>query len=335
MKIRVKHFYRCIIILLLVSCSEEPCNYVWSGTSSLSEKCNAKETLRIRNYLGNYQNIHPKILYFKDSWNGFRFWMSYTPYPKGKTDAENPCIAVSNDGVNWSVPAGLSNPLASKFKGGYNSDTHLVYNEEKNQLEIWWRAYYEKSGNDVIFRRCSADGVSWSAPEIMMPEDPETGRLSPAVWIENGIYNLVYSDGARLKRVTLISHDGETPVWSDPQMIPIDRGELRFWHHDIIKNDEGIYQIVACAYGPGCNNNCADLYYVEVSSDFKSATPPVLILRRNPDKKAFDHRSIYRASLVHVDGLYYLYYSAIDQDWNRAMALSIGDSPYSLIGLGN
>ena len=324
-----KYFFIFTAFFLLISCQEDPEVY------DLQETNNAKETLKIKNYLGNYENIHPKVLYFKDSWNGYRFWMAYTPYPKGKVDAENPCIAVSNDGINWSVPSGLSNPLAPKFKGGYNSDTHLVFNEEKNQLEVWWRAYFKESGDDVILRRCSADGVNWLPAETMLSEEPIRGKLSPAVWIEKGVYNMVYSDGVKLKRIILLSAENDPPVWSAPKELPIDRGDLRFWHHDLIRNDDGVYQIVVCACGPGEDNNSADLYYVEVAPDFGSATLPVRILSRSQNRKAFDHRSIYRSSLVKVYDLYYLYYSAIDDGWHRSMALSTGDSPLSLVGMGN
>ncbi len=37
--------------------------------------------------------------------------MAYTPYPLGDTDAENPCIAASDDGLHWYAPANI-NPLA-------------------------------------------------------------------------------------------------------------------------------------------------------------------------------------------------------------------------------
>lgn len=52
-------------------------------------------TLEIMNYLGNTQNTHPKVLYFKDGWNGYKYWMAYTAYPFADDTAENPCLAVS------------------------------------------------------------------------------------------------------------------------------------------------------------------------------------------------------------------------------------------------
>src|SRR5690606_27447760 len=102
---------------------------------------NAIEPLKILNPYGNYQNIHPKVLYFESGWNGFKYWMGYTPYTKGNVAQENPCLAVSNDGVTWSTPAGVTNPVQPYpgLQTHYNNDTHLVYIPATNTLEIWWR----------------------------------------------------------------------------------------------------------------------------------------------------------------------------------------------------
>src|SRR5699024_10013244 len=48
--------------------------------------------------------VHPSVLYFPDGWNGHRYWMAYTPYAGGTDGREDPCIAYSDDGTNWTVP---------------------------------------------------------------------------------------------------------------------------------------------------------------------------------------------------------------------------------------
>ncbi|MCH5229084.1 MAG: hypothetical protein J1F12_03695 [Muribaculaceae bacterium] len=57
---------------------------------------NAKDILKIENYLGNYENIHPKVLFFENGWNGYEFWMAYTPYPLGEVNSENPCLVFAD-----------------------------------------------------------------------------------------------------------------------------------------------------------------------------------------------------------------------------------------------
>lgn len=296
---------------------------------------NAKVTLDFLNYLGNNENIHPKVLYFPEGWRGFKFWMGYTPYPKGDINAENPCIAVSQDGFYWDKPEGLVNPLALAPENGYNSDTHLVYDKENDRLEVWYRPFDRTVNHDAVVRRVSEDGISWSDSEIMIDYN-EFGEmvLSPAVWKEGGVYTMVYSNCKVLKYSRLdTSIDGSG--WSEPVIIPIEWGSLSAWHQDVIQDEDGTLQMVVCAFEYGANNNQADLYYVEVESDFLSASEPVCILKRGEALTDFDHRSIYRASLVRLENSYRLYYSAIDEYWSRYMAVSEGDSPLTLKGVAD
>lgn len=293
---------------------------------------NAEIPLKFNNYLGNEENIHPKVIYFNRPWHGFSYWMAYTPYPKGNVSAENPCIAVSKDGVHWSCPEGLANPLAGKYYLGNNSDTHLVYNEENDTLECWWHGFQKPYDLDLVFRRVSRDGVVWSETETVMPEgQPGVFRLSPAIIIHDGKYILFYSDGADIYEIHCAVND-RSFSWSAPVLLPINRGDLRLWHQDVILNDSNELEFVICAFEPGGNNNTADLYYVKGDIELNDFTDPVKILGRSENKNAFDSRSIYRASIVKKDQTYMVFYSAIDNQWKRYMALSIGDSPFTLRG---
>lgn len=294
---------------------------------------NSECVLQIKNYLGNTQNIHPKVLYFTNGWQGYRFWMAYTPYPNGETAAENPCIAVSNDGIHWSEPHGLNNPLANARREGYNSDTHLVYDEAADRLECWWREYDIKKNRDQICRRTSSDGVNWNSREVILPyNETYKCRLSPAVWIESDYYNMVYSLGNRLMFIKA-PYRGEDLHWSSPVEIPVDWKGLNAWHHDLIVGPDGNWELVVCAFMAGGNNNTADLYYVEISPDFNNVSGPDLILRRGKDPDDFDSRSIYRSSIVRVEDEIYLYYSSIDENWHRYMSLLRGHSVFELYGL--
>ena len=315
----------CLVVLFLQGC-EDFMEYPPSST-------NAQTALCFKNYLGNSQNIHPKVLYFPEKWNGYKFWMAYTPYPKGKTDAENPCIAVSQDGLDWTAPEGLRNPLAYAPKNGYNSDTHLLYDSENDRMECWWREFDKKTNRDCFYRRISSDGIKWDEKEKVLDFAlPDMMRLSPAVWIEDDVYKLIYSDCARLYYIESPRNQiGKT--WSEPIKLPIEWGELRAWHQDVITDCNGNLEMVVCAFGRGENNNSADLYYVKVRKDLSEATQPVLILQRGQDKEDFDYRSIYRSSLVYVDGQVYLYYSSIDDSWNRYMSFMSGPSVFELTGL--
>ena len=293
---------------------------------------NGKFPLLFNNYLGNAENIHPKVLYFENGWKGYEFWMAYTPYPKGQTSMENPCIAVSHDGFSWFEPVEGINPLYPCPENGYNSDTHLVYDSENDCLEIWWRPYDRETRTDRFCRRITYDGITWTEPEITLPSaKSDEMRLSPAVHIENDEYVLVYRGDSRSLKVVRADRDDPELKWSEPKTLPVDWGDLTPWHQDLIVDEDGNWELVVCCYTPGNNSNSADLYYVKLNPESDEPASPRLILSRG-EEGDFDSRSIYRSSIVKVDGKYYIYYSAIDADWNRAMSLLIGDSIESLEG---
>ena len=158
---------------------------------------NASDKLNIFNYLGNVENIHPKVLYFPDKWNGWKYWIAYTPYPGGQTMYENPCLSCSNDGINWVDPSPTINPLYQVPADGYNSDTHIVYNGA--ELEVWWRTF-STDNSSKYYRRKSSDGLIWQVAEEMF-SSVTYGKdmISPAIIFEDGKYKLWAISGAQIK----------------------------------------------------------------------------------------------------------------------------------------
>lgn len=93
--------------------------------------------LNIETFDGLNSPYHPSVLYFPDSWNGYKYWMAETPYsPKCqpyRDRNECPSIHVSQDGVNWLVPDGLTNPIVNFGVEGernldYYCDNCLILN---------------------------------------------------------------------------------------------------------------------------------------------------------------------------------------------------------------
>lgn len=330
-----KLFLALFPIIMCSSCSDEPASTIVDSSlgGSFSIGPNAVKPINFENYLGNCENIHPKVLYFENGWNGYRFWMAYTPYPLGAIAAENPCVAVSDDGINWKTPTGLKNPLFNQFSDGYNSDTHLVYRESDGVLECWWRPHIESKIADLICRRTTKDGINWTEPETVVPLG-ETGnlRMSPSLFIKDGKYVMFYATG-RLLYEMHCDVEGQKFQWSQPRLLEVPQGDLFLWHLDVIPSGSNDIEIIACAFpATGGGNNAADLYYIKGDMNKWEFSSPVLILPRSHDPNAIDYRSIYRASLVKVKNRYFVYYSSIDNDWHRHMALSIGDSVFDLKG---
>ena len=106
---------------------------------------NADEPLFIPTYVEESdETCHPDVLYFPEGWNGWRYWMSHTPYPNTDIAYENPSIVVSNDGINWFEPDGIINPVADVYQGtdmnnNYNSDSHLFMSHYGNTMNLIWR----------------------------------------------------------------------------------------------------------------------------------------------------------------------------------------------------
>ena len=52
--------------------------------TSLDNK-STRYRLNIISSYGDKEAYHPKVIAFKEKWNGYKYWMSFTPYPKGKS----------------------------------------------------------------------------------------------------------------------------------------------------------------------------------------------------------------------------------------------------------
>lgn len=106
---------------------------------------NKKETINkwvtIPTYDGSNQTTHPKVLYFENGFNGYKYWMVSTPYPSLDAYYENPSITVSNNGIDWTSPKGIKNPVSGYPNiyrdDSYYSDPYMIYDNGK--IEIFFR----------------------------------------------------------------------------------------------------------------------------------------------------------------------------------------------------
>lgn len=168
-----------------------------SGFAALAKKYNL---ISLPTYDGSGQATHPKILYFPKGWHNYKYWMSYTPYPDGNDDYENPSIEVSNDMVHWGAPPKEMNPISGiptdvKY-GGHYSDSHIVMHG--NTMELWYRYNWGDMKTrrtdysvDYYYRRTSSDGVHWSKPQLM--QSSKEGILSLVVNYTGGEYEFWYT----------------------------------------------------------------------------------------------------------------------------------------------
>lgn len=134
-------------------------------------------------YDGSGQAIHPAVLDFRSDWNGYRYWMAMTPYPGQNIQLENPSILVSDDGIAWEVPDGLTNPIYP-WQGppGYNSDPELVYDPSTGRLICYWRTVVsDSSQTSHTLAKWSTNGTTWSDVVPIIEDQHFHDCVSPSV----------------------------------------------------------------------------------------------------------------------------------------------------------
>lgn len=303
--------------------------------------------LIITTWDGRHSPYHPSVLYFKESWNGWHYWMVETPfYKKGKPYIdywECPSIHVSNDGVHWTEPT--TNPIVTLTAEectqlDYYSDPHLI-TIDKGNMECWYRInrrHGDPIKNDEVFllRSISEDGISWTESQILAhcttssSDSKELGRMvvSPAVLYRQGKYMMWFVGGIsrNSQRQLCFSSSSDAIHWENKQQITLRGADINPWHIDV---------------------NYIDNIYWMVIYDYN-----ILTLWRSDDGLVFDyvrtllepsHRigsfysdGLYRACLIKAENIYKLYFSA-DCLYETHLGMMQGDSPekLELVSIGN
>lgn len=282
---------------------------------------NVDNYLSIPTYDGSGLSTHPKVLYFENGWNGYKFWMAHTPYPYENDDYENPCIAVSNDGTIWTDFPGLVNPLDSPDPAlGYDSDTHLVM--VNNRLEIYWRYDNHTDGVITFYKRTSTDGLNWTSKQVVFTRNSNLS-VSPSIIFDDNKYKMWVLDGT----LPYLDYDYYESVdgfsWTKLHTIKFTYENVAGWHGDVIKTGDK-YEILTMGINQVTGRS--DLYYM-FSYDNINYSNPLKILSSRNGSVYFDNAGVYRSTFVVVGKKYYLYYTPINTSKEYRIALTIGDNP--------
>ena len=251
-----------ILALLIITSSCAPKNTQAeidkpAKTSAYWERKLCRSKLDIISSYGDDQAFHPKVLNFEKPWNGYRYWMAYTPYPGADQRKENPHVCVSNDRIHWKPFEGEGKAVSldplTPFEDPdkqYNSDTHLVYRKDIDTLECYWRQVDNRTRIDKIMKRTTTDGIHWSKAQNVLVSDARTDRiLSPAIIYENGRYKM-WTVNCKRKFPVLYRESKDGFHWTTPSTIqlkyPSDR--LRSWHLDVIHTEKGYEMLVVAFY---------------------------------------------------------------------------------------
>jgi hypothetical protein len=270
---------------------------------------NSPEPLSISTYDGSGQITHPDVVSFDKPWNGFRHWMAATPYPERDASYENPSLFVSNDGINWSVPEGVSNPVAKPPANAYLSDPDIIYRPSFG-LRLYYRLV-DKSHNRILFIQ-SKNGREWTAP-VETVAVPNHHLISPAVTALKTQY-VMYS-------VKLLDNGRDTIVerrkskdgirWSSPETVSVlGSRDKTIWHLDAsFLPERKEFWLLFYSYPSGS-------LYLAVSKDglrFRTLPVPLLTGREKPDawdRGTYWDSGLYRSTFqVNGKGEFLLWYT--------------------------
>lgn len=285
-----------------------------------------------------WDTTHPDVIDFAKTskeggkWGGYRYWMVLTPNQDGYSQYENPCLAASNDGVNWVVPNGIENPLSGvkhEPTGTHNCDTDLVYNPDSDELwvyYVWEQDSPAGTPSNLRLIRVKEDGNSFAITsttdgkpyERLINSQYRYDMQSPAVVRRDANTWLMWSNNSdsdnsgngwqsQVAFVELYtSTDGKN--WTNKQSLAdtlVLKGADGIasyipWHLDVQwVESQNKYWGLFCAYPKGGNTNRTYLLF-GTSVDGKTWTTypkPLLAPRDNK----WDNNFIYRSTFIYDD----------------------------------
>lgn len=296
---------------------------------------NSKSKLNLTSVYGGqekkYPNsaYHPKIVDMGSKWHGYRYWISYTPYPKAIDKYENPTIVGSNDLINYSeikFCEGIPNDYKANVR--YNSDSELVYNSDKNRLELFWRYTDFEKDYMALYMRYSYDGSKWSGRNAVFETYNKNSEdmISPTIVYENGTYKVWYVKGYKVWYKEL--KNGE---WSQPAVTNLPYSVTTYtWHIDVEKIN-GRYELMACATTNKSDRRHMSLYYT-TSTDGKNWNTAQVVLKPSSNPTDWDGGGLYRSAFIYTNGNYIVFYSGRNDAEDFGTGLAFGESMTNLKG---
>lgn len=267
----------------------------------------ATSALDVPTYDGEGMSVHPSVVYFDTAWHGYHYWMVSTPYPLSVDSNENPSITASDDGKNWVMPSGISNPLAPRPAQGHNCDPELFYNKATDEL---WIYYLEADDIDTTYVKFmkSSDGVHWTSAKTIITDGRSAySTISPTVdyIASKGLYymwtvNLGNEALGRKDNYVEYRTSSDGVNWSGTKTISnFTQSEAEVWHIYIryIPNYNEYWCIFA-AYPDGSNVGDTQLFFAKSTDGINWSTYDPAILEKGAYGD-WDMGNIYRSCFVY------------------------------------
>jgi hypothetical protein len=205
---------------------------------------------------GTGQACHPDITYISEGFGtgGWRYWMVCTPYAYANFVHENPEIFASHDGIHWTIPDGLMNPLIFKPDGAwdYNSDPDMFYLNGK----LW--LYYRETRHTLglvetrIYLTTSRDGAHWALPvEVLCARGEEALLMSPAVICQAGKFQMWTVDRAANGYQITRRASADGLQWTAPARCALSGLRDREpWHLDVTSEEDRLSALLVSLKTP-------------------------------------------------------------------------------------
>ena len=286
----------------------------------------ANNPLHVPKY-GGEGVVHPDILYFPHGFDGFKFWLFYTPFPP--ESLENPCLVRSNNGVDFTDFL-VSNPLISAGGSGEWDDGHLADVDVVKVGDTWYLFYASRNAcrtYQKIGLATSTDGkkfTKYSQNPVLEADTSlsfEAGDhlVSPTVIHSGAKFFMWYfskGDDGKWRMCLAESVDGKNwakyegnPVL-EPTSRPCSWDKERIWHGDVI-----YYLDEYWLYYSGSDGHFFRLGLARSNNGIdweKYEGNPILDRIRGTWEGA-----LYRPSSIVINGKLWLYYSAFETYWHN------------------
>lgn len=237
---------------------------------------------------GSGQATHPGVVHIPEGLSGYTYWMVMTPYPWSQDAHEDPNILASNDGDNWEVPPGLTNPLddLTGGPGNFNADTDIYWDGEKLTI-VWSRPANPGSGDGIqrLACRTSTDGINWTTLRDWFRTDaPNTPRpmVSPSIQRHQGEWWMYGIDvQADDRKIMLFRTSSENPgptdwVQTNCTITPGLGSGRELWHFDTLFHDGRWWAAVNdTALGTGIDGRVL-LFVSEDGIAWRNSTIPLI-----------------------------------------------------------
>lgn len=308
----------------MVGCSSGAASSEWvednSPLTSPGPLMNAAKPLITPTSDHSGETVEPTVLYFPNGWSGHTYWMIVSPYPnvpghEGEEPFENPSILVSEDGQQWSVPAGLKNPIALPAQGTL-ADATGVYDDKSNQLFVYFlndvkgTVYHES-----LLLTTSADGIHWTKPQVLFSGDNTFVNSPSVIKLGDTFYLWAVDTGIGCDTLTStvnVRTSADGIHWSDPTALNISQPGYVIWHlNTIAVPSKGQLMSLLASYPVGTNCDLTKLFFANSHDgvNWKTYSQPVL-----SPAPGWDSLEIYRSSLLYDPDMKLLrmWYSARD-----------------------